>query len=504
MDREAMILSLEKNNDFDLVVIGGGASGLGSALDAASRGYRTLLIEAEDFGKATSSRSTKLVHGGVRYLAQGNFKLVSIALKERGYLLKNAPALTRSLPFVIPCYSHISKWYYGIGLRLYDLMSGKLSIGSTKWLSKTETLKRLPGIKNKGLKGGILYYDGQFDDARLLMAIAKTAHEQGAEILNYCRLTGFLKEDNKISGITFEDVLTGKSYSVQAKAVINATGIFCEEVMRLDNQDQEPLLSCSQGVHLVFDKSILPAEAALMVPKTTDKRVLFAIPWHNKLLVGTTDTPVAGVAYEPVPLDEEVNFILENLNRYLQLPVTKKDIRSKFAGLRPLVKKKGEKNTALLSRDHTIMVSNSRLVTLTGGKWTTYRRMAEEAVDNASFVSKLPKKRCITKDILLTGNPPSGEHDFLHHGFSLNKAIIKNFVDMEMARTVEDILARRTRILFLDAEQAMEVAPHVARWMAEIMGKSDSWENEQVKVFQQLAAQYVNDKKGVSVNEIIL
>lgn len=493
MNREEMILSLEKNADFDIVVIGGGASGLGSALDAASRGYRTLLIEAEDFGKATSSRSTKLVHGGVRYLAQGNFKLVSIALKERGYLLKNAPALTRSLPFVIPTYSHISKWYYGIGLRLYDLMSGKLSIGSTKWLSKTETEKRLPGIKTKGLKGGILYYDGQFDDARLLIAMAKTAHEEGAMVLNYCRLTGFLKEENKISGITFEDVLSAKAYTVKTKAVINATGIFCEEVMRLDNEEQEPLLSCSQGVHLVFDKSILPAEAALMVPKTTDKRVLFAIPWHNKLLVGTTDTPVVGIAYEPVPLEEEVDFVLENLNRYLQQPVSKKDIKSKFAGLRPLIKKKGEKNTALLSRDHTIMVSNSRLVTLTGGKWTTYRRMAEEAVDNASFVSKLPKKKCITKDILLTGNPPPGEQDFLHQGFSLSKAVIKYFVDTEMARTVEDILARRTRILFLDAQQAREAAPHVADWMAEILDKSDLWKNDQIKAFEQLAAQYAND-----------
>lgn len=491
MNRENMLLSLENDLEWDIVIIGGGASGIGAALDAASRGFKTLLIDAEDFGKATSSRSTKLVHGGVRYLGQGNFKLVSVALKERGYLLKNAPEFTAAIPFVIPVYSTLNKWYYWTGLKLYDLMSGKLSIGSTKLLNKKETENRLPGINAKRLKGGILYYDGQFDDAKLLLAMVKTAFRYHATLINYCSAVEFIKENGKITGLVVEDRLQKKRYSIKAKAIINATGIFCEQVMKMDDENQPPLLSCSQGVHLVFDKKVFPVETAMMVPKTTDKRVLFAIPWHNKILVGTTDTPVPDFSYEPKPLEDEIDFIIQNFNNYLQKPVNKEDIKSQFAGLRPLIKKKGEKNTALLSRDHTIIVSASGLVTLTSGKWTTYRRMAEEAVDNAIFVSKLPKIKCITQNIRLTEDEPNNL-EFLKEGFSVDKKRVKHFMENEMACTVEDILARRTRILFLDAAKAIQLAPAVADWMNEISEKGEEWKQQQLAGFTLLAKQYLH------------
>ena len=485
-----MLQQLQQTEEWDMVIIGGGATGLGAAVDAATRGYKTLLIEAYDFGKGTSSRSTKLVHGGVRYLAQGNIKLVMEALRERGYLLKNAPHLTTAAPFIVPVYSWFGKFFYGIGLKMYDILAGKLSLGKTKWLSKKETLEKLPGISDKKLKGGVLYYDGQFDDARLAIDLALTAAKHGAAILNYCEATSLTKTNGKVSGVEFEDMLNGINYSVKAKAVINATGVFTDDIMQMDEPEGDMLVFPSQGIHLVVDKKFFPGSHALMIPKTDDGRVLFAVPWHDKVVLGTTDTPVETINFEPVPSKEEIEFVLLHANRYLSQTIESNDVLSTFAGLRPLVRQKGAKSTALLSRDHTIIVSKSNLVTITGGKWTTYRRMAEDVVTNAAFTAKLPKKACVTKQLAI-GEPSSKNGSgFLLHSFTLSQADIVRFTKEEMAMTVEDVLSRRTRILLLDAKAAIEVAPFVAKIMAAELHKDEQWINEQIEDFTELAANY--------------
>ncbi len=494
MNRNVMLQQLNETADWDIVIIGGGATGLGSAVDAASRGYKTLLVEQYDFGKGTSSRSTKLVHGGVRYLAQGNIKLVMEALRERGYLLKNAPHLTTAKVFVVPVYTWFDKFFYGIGLKVYDLMSGKLSLGKTRSLNKKATIEHLPGISGEKLKGGILYFDGQFDDARLAVEIAATAVLQGATVLNYCKVSSLIKNDRQITGVVVEDVFTKDIYEVKAKSVINATGVFTDAVMQMDEPEEDNLVTPSQGIHLVIDKYFFPGDNAMMIPKTDDGRVLFAVPWHDKVVLGTTDTPVEKISAEPKPLEEEIEFVLHHANRYLEKNILRSDVRSMFAGLRPLVKKKGAKSTALLSRDHTIIVSKSGLVTVTGGKWTTYRKMAEDTVDNAVFVSKLPKKECATKNLSI-GNEKDAYikdegNEFIHASFHCTQKDIEWFVEKEMAMTVEDILARRTRLLFLDAKAAIDAAPVVAKAMATIMDKDEAWINEQISLFTEVAKQY--------------
>ena len=490
MNRTGMLQQLEEVKQWDIIIIGGGATGLGSALDAASRGYSTLLIEQYDFGKGTSSRSTKLVHGGVRYLAQGNIKLVLEALRERGYLLKNAPHVTSSLAFIIPAYSWWDKLFYGIGLQVYDIMSGKLSIGKTKLLSKKQTLAQLPGINEANLKGGILYYDGQFDDTRLATDLAITATQHHAVVLNYVKASSLLKTNGKLTGLIAEDTLTGKQYSLQAKAVINATGVFTDAVLQMDEPEEDHLVAPSQGIHLVVDKKFFPGNNALMIPKTDDGRVLFAVPWHNKVVLGTTDTPIEQISIEPKPLEEEIEFILHHANRYLEQDITRADVQSMFAGLRPLVKKRGTAKTSVLSRDHTILVSKSNLVTITGGKWTTYRKMAEDAIDNAVFIAKLERKECITKHLPIGKLQQDGEK-FIHAAQQLTDADIKRYIETEMALTVEDVLARRTRILFTDARSAIQKAPEVARQMAAQLNKEEAWVTEQVSNFKALAEQYI-------------
>ncbi len=494
MNRETMLQQLQITPEWDIIIIGGGATGVGAALDASSRGYKTLLIEQFDFGKGTSSRSTKLVHGGVRYLAQGNIKLVLDALRERGYLLKNAPHLTSSLAFVVPVYTWFDKFFYGTGLQLYDLMSGKLSIGKTKWLNKKETINHLPGIVADKLKGGILYFDGQFDDARLTIELALTANKYGATLLNYCMTNQFIKTGNKISGIVVEDTLHKTVYDIYSRVIINATGVFADSIMQMDEPEEEGLLAFSQGIHLVIDKHFFPGSKAMMIPDTDDGRVFFAVPWHGKILLGTTDTPVEEISFEPQPMEEEIEFVLHHANRYLQEKIKRMDVLSMFAGLRPLVQKKGAKNTALLSRDHAIIVSKSGLVTITGGKWTTYRKMAQDAIDNAIFVAKLDRTECITRNLAIgqVGDSKKGkEESFTLASFNFTEKDITQFVEKEMAVTVEDILARRTRLLFLDAKAAIDAAPWVAKTMAVVMKKDDKWINEQVTIFTELANQYV-------------
>jgi glycerol-3-phosphate dehydrogenase len=498
MDRPSMLQKLKDETEWDIVIIGGGATGLGAAVDAATRGYKILLIEHFDFGKGTSSRSTKLVHGGVRYLAQGNIKLVMEALHERGYLLKNAPHLTTALAFIVPAYSFFSKWYYGIGLKVYDLLSRKLSLGKTRFLNKKETLQKLPGISNKKLKGGILYYDGQFDDARLIIELAITAAKHGATILNYCKAKEFVKAGKKISDLVLEDIINHVTYRVKTKAVINATGVFADKVIQMDEQEEEALVMPSQGIHLVIDKNFFPGTNAMMIPKTDDGRVLFAVPWHDKVVLGTTDTPVDEISFEPKPLAEEIEFLLKHANRYFQKNITRSDVRSMFAGLRPLVKRKKGKKTSLLSRDHTILVSKSGLVTITGGKWTTYRKMAKDAVDNAAFVAGLPKRNCVTKQLAISDQEKAYVKEdgtgFIHSSFHFTQKDIERFVQKEMAITVEDVLARRTRLLFLDARAAIDAAPSVAKAMAVAMNKDGHWINEQINLFTKLAKQYCIDR----------
>ncbi len=486
-----MLQQLDENKTWDILIIGGGATGLGTAVDAASRGFSTLLIEADDFAKGTSSRSTKLVHGGVRYLEQGNLKLVREALRERGWLLQNASQVTQKLGLIIPAFSFVQKFYYWSGLKFYDLLSGKLSIGATRLLNKKQTFNLLPGINPKNLSGGIIYYDGQFDDARLAIDLACTAVKNNAVVLNYFEAISLLKNNNKVCGVIAEDVINNKTYEIKSKTVINATGVFADDILQMDNDAAQDLVTPSQGIHLVVDKKFSPGNYALMIPKTDDKRVLFAVPWHNKIMIGTTDTEVEDISDEPLPLQEEIDFILKHANRYLKSNITINDVTSMFAGLRPLVRTKGVTNTSMLSRDHVIIVSHSSLITITGGKWTTYRKMAEDAVNNAIFVAKFSYKDCVTKNLQIE----SSEFDNIDYDDSIEKIYstgnIKKFIENEMAITVEDILARRTRLLFLDAGAAIQVAPLIAQRMAEILIKDEQWIQTEIDIFTQLAKNYL-------------
>lgn len=502
---------------WDIIIIGGGATGLGTAVDAASRGYKTLLLEQSDFAKGTSSRSTKLVHGGVRYLAQGNIGLVREALHERGLLLKNAAHLVKNESFIIPVYSWWKSVYYGIGLAFYDLLAAKLSFGKSRRISKQETLQRLPGINPNKLYGGVLYHDGQFDDARLAINLAQTAIEQGATVLNYLKVIGLAKKDGKIYGVSAVDIETGKTYQLKAKVVVNATGVFVDEVMQLDAPEQQPLVRPSQGIHLVVDRSFLPGNDALMIPETEDGRVIFVVPWHNRLLIGTTDTPLNAHSLEPVALESEVDFVIRNAGKYLSKPIKRTDVLSVFAGLRPLAApKEGSASTKEISRSHKLIISPSNLITITGGKWTTYRKMAQGTVDAVAQVGRLQRSECRTASLSIHGNQSGSDWSNylyvygsdqntllklsiespdwtrkLHPNFDYIAAEVIWAVRHEMARTVEDVLARRLRVLFLDAKAAMEMAPDVAKLMADEMKKDEAWIKAQVENFNSVASSYL-------------
>jgi glycerol-3-phosphate dehydrogenase len=476
MNRESMLSRLEAEpRSWDVLVIGGGASGLGCALDAASRGYRTALFEAGDFARGTSSRSTKLVHGGVRYLKQGNVSLVLEALKERGLLRRNAPHIVSELPFVVPSYDWWEAPFYGVGLRIYDLLAGKLGFGPSRNLSKEETLELLPTIETGGLRGGVVYYDGQFDDARLAIEIAATAVAHGAVALNYAPVVRLVKTNGFVRGLVARDEESGREIPVEGKVVVNATGPFADSVRRLDEPEGRPLIQPSQGAHIVLPREFLPGTSAIMVPHTDDGRVLFAIPWQNRVVVGTTDTPIDTVSFEPQPLREEIDFLLEHAARYLTRDPKREDILSAFAGIRPLAGGAGDGATAAISRDHTVHISRSGLLTLAGGKWTTYRRMAEDAVDQAALVAGLEERRCVTAELRIGGEKAAPDSPVLHA------------VRREMARTVEDVLARRTRALVLDARAAMNEAPAVAALLAKELGRNTEWEQAQIRAFERVA-----------------
>jgi glycerol-3-phosphate dehydrogenase len=523
MNRDQMIAALA-DGPWDVLVIGGGATGLGVAVDAQTRGYRTLLLEQYDFAKGTSSRSTKLVHGGVRYLQQGNVALVLEALRERGLMCRNASHLVHDLAFVVPRYRWWEGPFYGIGLKLYDRLAGKLNISRSRLLDRETTIERIPNVETENLLGGVMYHDAQFDDARMAIALAQTAADHGALLVNYMRVDRLLKDDGTVGGVVAVDRETGTSHELLARVVINATGIFADQVRRMDEPTSESMIQPSQGVHLVLDRAFQPSDTAIMVPQTDDGRVLFVIPWHQRVLVGTTDTAMERADIEPRALPEEVDFILRNASRYLDREPTRADVLSVFAGQRPLVQPvaggTSRGRTKSISREHSVVVSDSGLVTIVGGKWTTYRKMAQDTVDDAVEIGGLPERPCVTESLRLHGYLARTDPRVPHGGhmqmYGAEAELVQAFLDddaarrvplhprlpylagqvawaarHEMARTVEDVLSRRTRSLLLDARAAIEAAPTVARILAAELGHDAAWAERQVEDFVTLARGYL-------------
>jgi glycerol-3-phosphate dehydrogenase len=518
MQRETNMDRLsEPGKIWDIAVIGGGATGAAIAMDAASRGYSVALVEQSDFGKGTSSRSTKLIHGGVRYLQQGNIALVIEALRERGLLRQNAPHLVHDLAFIVPNYAWWEAPFYGIGLKLYDVLAGRYGFGKSRKLSPAHVLEHIPTLQQNGLRGGVLYFDGQFDDSRLLIHLLMTADQLGAAMVNYARVISLSRDSTgTLDGFTFVDQESGTEHTLRARAVVNATGAFCDAVRKIDDTQAEAMIAPSQGVHVTLDRRFLPGDSAIMVPHTSDGRVMFAIPWHEHVLLGTTDTPIEQATLEPVPLDQEIDFILETAALYLSTPPKRSDIRSVFAGIRPLVKSGHGSNTKSLSRDHTINISNSGLITIAGGKWTTCRRMAQDCVNHAAKLAKLDPRPCTTKTLHIHGNhenagqfgelqvygsdapeitrlmreEPSMQKQ-LHRRLPIVAAQVAWAVRREMARTVDDVLARRTRALLLDASAAIEMAPQAARLIAAERKLDQAWEARQITEFNAIARNYL-------------
>jgi glycerol-3-phosphate dehydrogenase len=517
--REVLLQKLvNSSNIYDVIVIGGGASGVGIALEAATRGYGVLLLEGSDFAKSTSSKSTKLVHGGVRYLKQGDVALVREACIERGHLLKNAPHLVKNQVFVIPAFGLIDVLMYTVGLKFYDLLAGTYSLGRSTCVSKKKTMEMLPVLNAQDLTAGIVYHDGQFDDSRLAVNVLQSAAEAGADVLNYMRVTGLEKETNgRICGVRVVNMENGREFQVKARAVVNATGVFADEIRKMEDPLTPEMIRPSQGVHIILDKSFLPGEHALMIPKTDDGRVLFAVPWHNKVVVGTTDTPLDKTSIEPIPLKEEIDFILSTAGRYLSRQPATTDVQSVFAGLRPLAaKSKGTRGTRELSRSHKVLVSRNKLFTMLGGKWTTFRKMAEDMIDKVEKENKWNKTRSVTHKLRLHGyhedvdfrdplyfygsdkekimelaHMEPGMSVMVNERLGLMAAQIVWAIRHEFARTVEDVLARRTRFLLLDASESLRAAPAVAAVMAAEMGKDKAWEEQQTIEFTGLASQYL-------------
>lgn len=517
MKREDIVQKLiEYPDSWDVIIIGGGATGLGAAVDSASRGFKTLLLEQKDFAKATSSRSTKLIHGGLRYLQQGNISLVIEALKERGLLCQNAPHLVHHQPFLVPSYKWWQGPFYGAGIKIYDMLAGKLGLEPSRFLSKKETLKAIPTIDPNELRGGVVYYDGQFDDSRLAITLLRTFQELGGVALNYARVTKLIKKKGLIAGVKAKDEESGKLFSLHSKVVINATGIFSDTIRKLDDPKSSPIIAPSQGIHLVLPRSFLKSDTAILVPQTEDGRVLFLVPWHGRVLLGTTDTAVSTPQMEPKAQKSEIRFLLKYAAKYLQKAPKEEDVLSVFSGHRPLIKAKESESSASISRDHCILVANSGLISIAGGKWTTYRKMAEDVINKAITVGSLPDNPCITKTLHLHGyvenadphdpmsvygserklisqlekeDPALKEH--IHPRLPYKKSEVVWAVKKEMARKVEDVLCRRTRAILLDAAASVESAQSVAHLMAKELGFSKEWVKEEVKDFTLLAQRYM-------------
>lgn len=514
MNRSQQIQQLKSTHHWDIIIIGGGATGLGAAVDAAARGYKTLLVEQYDFGKGTSSRSTKLIHGGVRYLQQGNIRLVRDALKERGLLLKNAPHLAHPLKLVMPSYRWYETLYYGLGLKVYNFLSGKLSLGKSEMLSIKRTQNYIKGLDGKRLSGGVAYYDGQFDDARLCITLALTAADVSATVLNYAKVTSLIRENEKVKGVVIHDTINDETYEARGTIVVNATGVFVDDVLKMDDDGLEKAVSPSQGIHIVVDKQFFPGEQALFIPRTDDGRVLFAVPFHDKVIIGTTDTSIEHPTIEPVPKEEEVEFVINHFNRYVHTGLQRSDVKSVFAGLRPLIKIPGQKKTAVLPRDHTIWESKGGMINISGGKWTTYRKMAQEVILKSHYAGGLAYTRCQTETMKLHGWIKKPDYEDPLHYYGSDAAAIRYLqhqgysqtihpnlhytvaevmwaVGNEMAMTVEDVLSRRTRALILDAKAAIEAAPLVADIMMKEMNKDEAWKQQQLEAFYKVAEGYL-------------
>ena len=514
MNRKKNIEFLAETPEYDFLIIGGGASGLGIALDAANRGYKTLLLEKNDFAKGTSSRSTKLVHGGVRYLQNGDISLVIEALRERGIMRKNAPHLVRDLSFVIPSYDWWNSPFYGLGLKIYDMMAGNLGLGPSTILNKEETINLIPNVKKDGLWGGVIYHDGQFDDARMAISIALTADREGANLINYFSVEGLIKENNLITGVKCKDQLTGIDYEIKAKSIINATGVFSDEIIKKDDPQAKAMIRPSQGIHLVLDKKFLDGPHAILVPHTTDGRVLFAVPWNGYVLLGTTDTLIDETLEEPIPLDKEVDFILKNAETYMTKKPSRGDVKSVFAGLRPLAASEDNKeSTKEVSRHHKVIVSKSGLISVLGGKWTTYRKIAEDTTNVACSVDGLPERQCNTQNLNISGYDPNTDWNDPLHVYGSDSQKVKAFgseeknsslsekvyitenqicwsIEKEMAITLEDVLARRTRCLFLDSAETEKIAPKVAEIMRSFLKEDDNWSARQLLQFNKIIKNY--------------
>ncbi|MBT6128068.1 MAG: glycerol-3-phosphate dehydrogenase/oxidase [Flavobacteriaceae bacterium] len=515
MNRTTSLKEINKVDQWDIVIVGGGASGLGAAVDAAQRGYKTLLLEKNDFAKGTSSRSTKLVHGGVRYLQNGDISLVIEALKERGIMKRNAPHLVKEMSFVIPFYDWWNSPFYGLGLKVYDMMAGNMGLGPSTLLDKKETVELINNVKQEGLKGGVIYHDGQFDDSRMAITLGLTATDIGATLINYVEVTGLTKQDNLISGLEILDHESGDQFTIKTKVVINATGVFSDLIVKMDQPQAQPMIRPSQGVHLVLERSFLDGPHAIMIPHTSDGRVLFAVPWYDHVVLGTTDTPIDLAIEEPTALEEEINFILSNASQYMTKKPKREDVKSVFVGLRPLASQQGDSTkTKEVSRHHKVNVSNSGLVSVLGGKWTTYRKIGEDTINTASVVGDLKEKKCKTKKLLLHGyddDSPTGDplhvygserekilsmgkpedNDSLSEKFYISKNTILWGVQNEMAIHLEDVLARRVRCLFLDAEETLRIAPKVAGIMAIALEKDENWVAQELKQFKTLSKNYI-------------
>ncbi len=518
MNRSRMLERLS-SEDFEVVVIGGGATGLGCALDAASRGYRTALLESHDFAKGTSSRSTKLAHGGVRYLQQGNISLVLEALRERGILCHNAPHLVHDLAFVVPRYHWWEGPFYGVGLKMYDALARNQKIAPSRILDRDETLREIPNVEPDDLIGGVRYHDAQFDDARMALSLALTAVDHGATLTNYTPVIELMKENHQIVGVVARDAESGQDLRVRARVVINATGIFSDALRQQDDPGAKPLIQLSQGVHIVLDRSFQPSQSAIMVPRTDDGRVLFVIPWLDRVLVGTTDTPVDRAELEPRALPEEIDFLLDNAGRYLDHDPQRSDVLSVFAGLRPLVRS-DEEETKNTSREHSVTVSASGLVTILGGKWTTYRKMAQDTVDDALLVAGLEPRPCITQELPIHGwmlreatdFPKDGSFqsygsrhpavralaeeqpvwdELLHPDLPYRGVHVVWAARHEMARTLEDVLSRRTRALLMNARASIEAAPTSVALLAAELGRDGAWQEQQLRAYTELARGYL-------------
>ncbi len=521
MDRNQMLHKIKNNSEqtWDVIVIGGGATGLGVALDSATRGFSTLLLEQSDFSKGTSSRSTKLVHGGVRYLAQGDVSLVLEALHERGLLRQNAPHLVKNQKFIIPNYSWWSGPFFTLGMKVYDMMSGKLGLGKSERITKEETLKAIPNLSETDLIGGVIYYDGQFDDSRLAVNLAQTIIENGGIAINYFKVTGLIKdEEGIVCGVEARDMESGEEFNIKGRSVVNATGVFVDDILKMNDPTAKKIVKPSQGVHIILDKSFLQGDAAIMIPKTSDGRVLFAVPWHDKVILGTTDTPLEEPGLEPRALEEEIEFILKTAEKYLEKDPKREDVLSIFAGLRPLAAPEDSegKETKEISRSHKLIVSLSGLITITGGKWTTYRKMAEDTIDKAIIIGGLKEKKCVTEQMPIHGYVKQvnyNDHMYiygsdrmkllkliekepkmkekLHERLPFLKGEVLWAVRYEMARTVEDVLARRVRALFLDARASMDMAEDVARIIAKELKYNKRWIKRQVQEYKELAQGYI-------------